>query len=89
MQSLFYSGGLQAGWSCFDSRKGQEIFLYSTVCRPTLGPTQPPIKWVPGSLFPGVKGLGHEADHSPLSRAEVKNGGAVTLLRHTSSWLGA
>jgi hypothetical protein len=38
-----------------------------------LGPTQPPIQWVPGALSLGVKRPGHEADHSPLSSAEVKN----------------
>jgi hypothetical protein len=29
-----------------------------------------------------------EADHSPPSSAEVKNGGAITPLPHTSSWRG-
>jgi hypothetical protein len=37
--------------------------------------------------FPGVKGPGHEADHSPPSTAEVKNGGAIILLFHTYSYL--
>jgi hypothetical protein len=32
---------------------------------------------------------GREADHSPPSSPEVKNGGAITLLRHTPSWHGA
>jgi hypothetical protein len=39
--------------------------------RPVLGPTQPPIQWVPGALSPGVKRQGREADHSPLTNAEV------------------
>jgi hypothetical protein len=30
-----------------------------------MGPTQPPIQWVSGSLFPGVKRLGRETDNSP------------------------
>jgi hypothetical protein len=30
-----------------------------------LGPTQPPIQWVPGALSLGVKRPGREADHSP------------------------
>jgi hypothetical protein len=29
-------------------------------------------QWVPGALFPGVKQLGCEADHSPPTSAEVK-----------------
>jgi hypothetical protein len=38
-----------------------------------LGPTQPPIQWVPGALSLGVKRPGREADHSLPSSAEVKN----------------
>jgi hypothetical protein len=34
---------------------------------------QPPIQWVPGTLSPRIKRPGREADHSPTSRAEVKN----------------
>jgi hypothetical protein len=44
---------------------------------PALGATQPPIQWVPGALSLGVKWPGREADHSPLSSAELKNGGAI------------
>jgi hypothetical protein len=55
-----------------DSRWGLEIFLFSTASRTALGPTQPPIQWVPGALSLGVKRLGREADHSPPSSAEVK-----------------
>jgi hypothetical protein len=40
--------------------------------RLALGSTQPPIQWVPGSLSPGVKRPGREADHSPPASAEVK-----------------
>jgi hypothetical protein len=28
---------------------------FSSVSRPALGPTQPPVQWVPGVLSPGVK----------------------------------
>jgi hypothetical protein len=39
---------------------------------PALGSFQPPIHWVPGALFPGIKRPGREADHSPPTSAEVK-----------------
>jgi hypothetical protein len=42
----------------FNSWQGQEIFLFSTVSRPALGPTQPPIQWVTGALSPGVEWQG-------------------------------
>jgi hypothetical protein len=38
-------------------------FHFSVSSTPALGPTQPPIQWVPGALFPGVKRSGFEADH--------------------------
>jgi hypothetical protein len=38
-----------------------------------LGPSQPHIQRVPGTLPLGVERLGREADHSPPSSAEVKN----------------
>jgi hypothetical protein len=37
-----------------------------------LGPTQPPIQWVPGDLSLGIKRPGREAHYSPPSSAEVK-----------------
>jgi hypothetical protein len=39
--------------------------------------------------FPIVKWPGCEADHSPPSSAEVKNGGGITQLPSMSSWCGA
>jgi hypothetical protein len=53
--------------------QGQERFLYSKMFSWDLGPTQPPMYGVPRVLLLGVKGLGHEADHSSLSSAQVKN----------------
>jgi len=49
------------------------IILVTTASRPALGPTLPPIHWVPGALSPAVKRPGREADHSPPSSAEVKD----------------
>jgi hypothetical protein len=57
-----------------------KICLFSTACRQALGPTQPPIQWLPEVHSPVVKLPGREADHSSSSNAEVKDGGAVTPL---------
>jgi hypothetical protein len=57
--------------------------------RPALGPIQPPIHWVLGTVSLGSKQQGDEADHSPPSSVQLKNGGTILPLPHTSSWLGA
>jgi hypothetical protein len=80
-------------------RKAAEQKIYCTaitepqiICiasRKALGPTQPPIQWVPGALSLGVKRPVREADHSHPSSAEVK---WVELYRHspnTPTWHGA
>jgi hypothetical protein len=46
-----------------------------------------PIQWAPVAVSLGWQV--HEADHPPPSSAEVKNGGAIHPLTHTSSWHGA
>ena len=56
-----------------ESRWGRDIPHPS---RPALGPSQPPIQWVPG-LFPGVKRPGRGVDHPPPSSVEVE--GTVEL----------
>jgi hypothetical protein len=61
----------------FDFPQGQEIFHFLIAFSPALGPTQPPIKWVPGAVPLEVKRQELEADHSPPSSAEVKNGGDI------------
>jgi hypothetical protein len=62
--------GLDDRW--FESGQGLGIFLV-TVSRPALGPTQPPIQWLPGALSLGVKRPGREADHSFPPSVETKN----------------
>jgi hypothetical protein len=52
---------------------GLGILLLTTASSTALGPTQPPIQWVPGALSLEVKRPGREAHHSPPSSAEVKN----------------
>jgi hypothetical protein len=46
---------------------------FSQPSRPALGPTQPPIQWVPG-LFPGL-----EVDHPPPSSDRVKERAELCL----------
>jgi hypothetical protein len=66
---------------------GLGIFLFTTVSRTVLEPTQPPIQYKPGALSPGVKRLVSEADHLSQSSAEVKNTWSYTP--KTSSRRGA
>jgi hypothetical protein len=56
----------------FESRQGLGIYLFTTASRTALGPTQPPIQWVPGAFSLDIKRPGREADHSPPSSAKVK-----------------
>jgi hypothetical protein len=73
-----------------DSRQWLAIFLFTTVPITVLGPTQPPMQWVSGSLSLGIKPPERETDHSPPSSAEVKEW--VELYLHspdTPSWRGA
>jgi hypothetical protein len=75
--------GLESRGSIPD--RGKRFFPFSTAPRPAMEPTLPPVQWVAGVLFPGVKRLGRDADHSTPSNAEVKNGGAIPPLLHKSS----
>jgi hypothetical protein len=47
----WYSVGLRAGWSGVRVPVRTRNFLFTTASRLALGPTQPPIQWVPGNLF--------------------------------------
>jgi len=73
----------------FNSRQRQwwDFFLFTTMLRPPLESTQPPIQRVMSVRSPGVRRSGREAGHSFHSRAEVKNswclvkhGDKITLL---------
>jgi hypothetical protein len=54
------------GWTIeilkFDSWRGLGIFLFTTATSTALGPTQPPIQWVPGALYLVEKRPRSEAD---------------------------
>jgi hypothetical protein len=68
----------QDGIPRFDSWQGQGIF-FSLPPRLALRSTQPNSRWVPGALNLGVKGLWHDAAHSPPCSAEVKNAWSYTF----------
>jgi len=51
-----------------ESRRGRD---FPHLSRPALGPTQPPVQWVPG-LSQGKEQLGRDADPSPPSTTMVK-----------------
>jgi hypothetical protein len=57
----------------FESRQGLGIFLFTTASSSALGPTEPPIQWVPGALSLEVKRPGCEADYSPHLVPRSKN----------------
>jgi len=58
--------------SGFQSRRWQDIFLFSKFFGPALGPIQPPVRWYRGS-YPEVKRSGRDVDQSHPSSAETKN----------------
>jgi hypothetical protein len=70
--------GIAAAYGLNDGGAGVQVpvrvknVLFSSSFRPALGPSQPSKQWVPGTLSPGVKWQGREADHSPPTSAKVK-----------------
>jgi hypothetical protein len=58
-----------------ESRWGRD---FSNILRPALGPTQPPVQWVPG-LSRGVKRTGRGADHPPLLVPRSRKGRAIPV----------
>jgi len=40
----------------------QEIFILSKAFRPSVGPTPPPVQWVPGALYSDLMAAASEAD---------------------------
>jgi len=72
------------GWTVgvqLSTRAMTGIFIFTTVFRTTLGPTETPLHLVLEAIITlGVKRLGREADHSPPSSAEVKNTSNCTFI---------
>jgi len=83
---------LRTGLLGFDSGGGGAgNFLFTTASRKAVGPTQPPIQWVSGALYVGLKRLGRKADNSLASSADVTNTSTYTSTPpiHTPSRRGA
>jgi len=63
------------GWTTgvqFSAGVMMGFFLLATASRPALGPTQHPIKFVPGRLLCGVNEPRREADHLPPPNSKIK-----------------
>jgi hypothetical protein len=70
----------------FDPRQRQRIFPVTSASRPGLGPTQPPIQWVPRALSPGVKrGRGVMLTTHPLLVPRSGKRGAIPPLHPSAS----
>jgi hypothetical protein len=68
-----YSVWLRTGRPGFDPQQEQRIFLLTSVSRPALRPTQPPVQWVQEVLPPGQSAAGAWRWPFTPSSAEVKN----------------
>jgi hypothetical protein len=86
--SIYLGAGIAQSVQRRPGWQEQDIFLFATACTPALGSTQPPIQRITGALSPGLKRPWREVDHSPPFSTEVKNGGTIPPVLHTSSWRG-
>jgi hypothetical protein len=70
----------------FYSRQRQDIFLYATASRPTLGVHPPSYPMGTKTLSRGVMRLERETNYSLPHIAKAKNGEDIPPIPHTSSW---
>jgi hypothetical protein len=86
-----YSDWLRAGRPTGRSSTPGRVrnFLFSMSSKRVLGSTQPPMRWVPGALSPGVKRPERElTTHLQLVMRSRKYG-SIHPLPHTPSWPSA
>jgi len=69
--------------SASKSQQGKKLLLFSSNILTGHGAHQDSVKCVPGVLSPGLKRLGHVADHLPPSSAKDKNEWSYTSTPHT------
>jgi hypothetical protein len=82
-----YSVWLRTGRPGFDPRQRQNIFPLTSVSRPALGPTQPPVQWVPGALSPAVKrGRGVMLTTHPLLVLRLRKRSYTSSHRNAPLW---
>jgi hypothetical protein len=85
MRSRGSSGSIVSDYGLDDrgsiTRQRQRIFLLAYASRPALGPTQPPVHWVPRVLFPRVKrGRGVTVTTHPHLVSRLSMRGAIPPL---------
>jgi hypothetical protein len=67
----------------------KKSFLFCIASKPDFRSNQPASTRVRGAFSLRVKLSGHEANHPPSSSDEIRNGEAIFLLPHMSSWRSA
>jgi hypothetical protein len=73
----------------FGSQQGLGIFVFTTASKPALGPTQPPIQWVPGAISLVVKRGGVRLTTHLQLVPRPRMCGAIPPLSNTPSRRGA
>jgi hypothetical protein len=81
-----YRDGLLAGRPGWIPGIANYSFLHSVQIETGAHTTSCPMVKRGGAIFPVVKRPKRDAERSPLYSAEFKNGGAISLIHHMSSW---